>query len=1516
MIKHFSQTAIATILAFGSLTTTAATADGLTARNQRSRAEISMLRAARPRPLKASASPLKVMGGTNQDRQLYGLHCPSYYGDSDTGIAEIGDGSFSWVKKFDSPAFQGCYMGDKYLTIFYDAENPDGVAYEYFDTKTWNSLSRTDYVTDMANILPYALTYDHTSGVVYGCFFQTESWMMDTDAQFGYISDDPVNPTHVIGELPERMRAMGTDKSGQIYGISFTGGLYKINKLTAETEKVMDLQIPSTSEDLDPDTFNSMPWGTYGRESIAFDWETGYLYLAYGDEMDDTFIAQVDINDGTVEIVSDFSYYTGSGTSEVFSGIYFIQESEVTGAVPAAVSDISVEPVGTQLKANVTFTMPVADSEGNSLTGTLDWHIANGSTDLASGQAQAGATVTETVTLTAEGNIPFIVYASLNNANGAPTSTAKWIGPDTPVIDGRPTISASGNKVTVSWTAARSEHGGNLDQVRYKVVRMPDNRLVTDQCADLKTVDNIESEYKTLYHYEITPVAGTKEGATVESRSRYVGTYFAMPFTEDFTDNDRFLQYPISDNNKDENIWDINLNKKAAIYQGNSNAADDYLLIGPFKMKTGGLYSFRMLAGGHTMVEHVAVYTATFGNDGKAAIEDFIPVTLLNPLDGDKTLSKSFTPDKDGDYYFAIAACSGANSQILYIYEVTVNEFTGELPATPENVQFVPEATTATIRFTMPSKSVNGNAATGLTEARIYRDGNLIGSVTQGVRAGAALSFTDTETVSDGFHTYSITAVSSSGEGPSTDISGYRGLDYPGTPDNLRIWEDLATTGLLHITFDAPKRGYNGGYINPDDITYKLDYLLGSGASGETDLGKGTTHTFKVPGNVTIQDLFGGSVYGSNATGAVRQSWRTNVCSIGPAIAIPLQESWAGMSQKSGTWFGQAIGNEALSESYWNISDGSNISIKPQDGDGGMMALSNEVAERGHRIVSPRVTLGNANKPTLIFYYQYTAAAQSCRLEVIVDDQEIRTLREIDTTDGNAGKWMRCEVPLDEFAGKKYVQFAFTGTSASTGAYFAIDNVTISDFVSNDLAIKEISAPAKSGINEKMQLSLLIRNNGSSTVAAGDYSILLYKNGELADEIAGRQISADSELTFTLTDTPLVTDPTTTEYSAEISYAADGNTSNNKSRTVSVRIITPAYPAVTDLSGTPMNGVTLHWSDPSTADMPGTPVTESFESYQAFGISGIGEWTLHDGDKCPTVILSLGTGALDYPNIGQPMAWQIFDPTEAAIPFEVWVPRTGNHILVSYQACANNQRTAKSDDWLISPELNGSKQTVSFYARAAMSSYSPEVFDFMISDGGNATNDFEPLASDVEVPYTTGLEWTEFTYTVPAGTRYFAIVHKSVNKLVMLLDDITYIPAGSQPIALELQGFNIYRDGKRINSEPVVDNDYADTETVEGTDYTYAVTAVWDKGESALSNTVTVKAKASIESITDHKLLITAADGALRIDGGTGEHVCVYSIAGTLVGDSKADGTIFIPVPTAGLYIVKAGNSVAKIAVR
>ncbi len=1466
------------------------------------------------------------------DKQLYGFECPSdfsetFWGGSGAVMVMPGIDYPEGIQELDGSIFQAAYMDGKAFVVFYDAYSPTNVGYKVFDTESWEVESSISYTLNSSNILPYSLTYDHTTGNVYGCFFaNTVNFHSTTDAQFGRINfADASNPTIIISNLPTRMRAMTTDAKGNLFGLSFEGDLYSINKFTGEATKTgIHVELPTVDGgDL------LKPSSTYGRESMCCDWESGDFFIAYGDDGEfwSTYVAQFNPNvGGNATLYADYSYSEsaddyGSGTCNVLTGLYFKQSATAPSkTTPAAPTDMTVTAVGTELKANVTFTMPSVDTEGQAIDSNLTWTVTDGNNELATGTARSGAQVTTTVSVSARGTITFVATAALDGAVSNPASTSAFIGCDTPLIYGLPTVRAAGMKLTVSWNAAEATNDGNLDPITYKVTRMPDNVVVAQANTTTSFVDVITSDIKTLYSYIIQPISGSVEGTPVTSRSIYAGKYIAVPLDENFDDEQRFLQYPIIDANGDDNIWEYySKNGGAAMYPANGKPADDYLLIGPFKMEAGETYSFHMTANGHNYNETIALYAGTDPYNVASFSTELVPPTIIEPIKGAKSFDVTFEPTAAADYYFGIKACSSnASSQFIYVYDVAVKAIGGDAPAAPIALELIPEAKSATIRCTLPEKRINGTQADKLTAVNVYRDNSLIATVTDGVAPGATFSFSDTdEEVSKGYHSYSIAAVNADGEGKVVSGQLWRGADIPGRPSNLRIWEDLDTPGLMHLSFDHPARGYYGGYVNPDEIYYLVNYMVMGVASGVGELGYGTEHTFKLPFNITSQDIFAGSVYGRNSEGSVAATgnWITQTAYFGPAMSLPIHDSWVGMSQQSkGLWGSQNTDNDAIvGQSYWDITDGSSSSVRPQDNDGGMKSFSTSIDNGGKRMLSPRMTLEGADSPTLVFYYLYSKKALEFNLEIFVDDKPATIIKSFDLKAADADKWIRVEIPLSDYKSSKYLQFGFAARSLACEDAVCIDNVTISDLKTNNLSIISFSAPEKVDANNDAALVVGVRNNGSVTVEAANYSVRFYKNDQLLAEIPGKQIAPDTEISFRTTDCPTVADPAEIRYRAEAIYAADKNTADNSSATSVVRLIIAEYPTVTDLKASPRNGVELTWSDPDMSEIPGVSVTETFETYESFIIDNIGPWTTHDGDGCNTVIMSNGMGVLEYPHIGEPMAWQVFDPGEVTVLNAAWYARSGSKMLVSFQASEANDRQSTSDDWLISPELNATEQTISFYARAGLKAYAPEIFDFMISDKTNAVADFKPLASDVEVPYTTE-NWTEFVYRVPAGTRHFAIVHKSFGKMGMLVDDITYIPAGSAPVKLDLEGFNVYRDGKRITDEPVGDNSYTDSDVEAGKQYTYHVSAVWDKGESPLSEPVTITATA-LDNVTTYSLTISGHQGFIRICGGIGEQADIYTTSGVCVASVKAEGTIEIPVARPGVYVVRAGGSSAKVAV-
>ncbi len=133
-------------------------------------------------------------------------------------------------------------------------------------------------------------------------------------------------------------------------------------------------------------------------------------------------------------------------------------------------------------------------------------------------------------------------------------------------------------------------------------------------------------------------------------------------------------------------------------------------------------------------------------------------------------------------------------------------------------------------------------------------------------------------------------------------------------------------------------------------------------------------------------------------------------------------------------------------------------------------------------------------------------------------------------------------------------------------------------------------------------------------------------------------------------------------------------------------------------------------------------------------------------------------------------------------------------------------------------------------------------------------------------------DWTEVTYDLPAGAKYFAIRMVSHDVFAFQVDDITYSAAAAKMLSLatEITGYNIYRDGKLIASVGADVNSYVDINETDG-EHTYYVTVLYGDKESGLSNGATVVTAiselTSDDSLQDADITVYATNGAIVASG-------------------------------------------------
>ncbi len=123
--------------------------------------------------------------------------------------------------------------------------------------------------------------------------------------------------------------------------------------------------------------------------------------------------------------------------------------------------------------------------------------------------------------------------------------------------------------------------------------------------------------------------------------------------------------------------------------------------------------------------------------------------------------------------------------------------------------------------------------------------------------------------------------------------------------------------------------------------------------------------------------------------------------------------------------------------------------------------------------------------------------------------------------------------------------------------------------------------------------------------------------------------------------------------------------------------------------------------------------------------------------------------------------------------------------------------------------------------------------------------------------------------------------------MMLMIDDIRYNALGKDD-RLTLAGFNIYRNGQKVNDKPVEDFDFTDNTATEKLN-SYVATAVYTAGESAASNTVSLELSSIAE--LGSAISISADENSIVISGANGMTVNVFIPDGRNVASLKADAT-------------------------
>ena len=894
-----------------------------------------------------------------------------------------------------------------------------------------------------------------------------------------------------------------------------------------------------------------------------------------------------------------------------------------------------------------------------------------------------------------------------------------------------------------------------------------------------------------------------------------------------------FATMTVLDANDDGITWQYDDRNACAKISFNNDSEQDDWLLAPLQLEAGHLYtlSFAVTGGGTWARES---YSASISKP-LAADHDVLtsedmttelwPRTTMVDAEKKGVKTMQYYATQSGTYYYGIHCTSDVGQSTFRVDDILVQQVAGTTPAAPSlTVEAGAQgALWATLRATAPTTTIDGEPLTELTQMTFYRD-NVVLKVIESPTPGETYTQPDMVPYAR-MNEYKVVATNASGDGDAAVLNQWLGVDTPGAIRNLNVREDPDSVGVLVLSWEAPEMGSHGGYQDPASLCY----WVSAGSDDDVCVGSETTWRYDLH-TTTQQTSCTFALWASNSAGTTKELSRIITGIGGPALVAPLTESF---HHTLGPWMNEmTLGS--LGDAHW-FNQTSNRFGGSQDGDGYCFVFSSEFADRCCRVKSPKIDIRSLTHPRITFFYYQTSAPDTLLVQV---NPEFSTWTTLDTivVQGSSPGWTWAEVSLEGCEQYRFVQIGFEGRNVTVGQEaIAIDQVSVRSRLDHDMEVVSLTVPDKAVVDQEATFSVTLRNNGTQAVEPDDCTVLLLKNGEAVASYESLRLAPGAMLSIRLTDTPTLADGRTAIYAARVMMPTDEYADNDRCEGIAVTVQQPDYPCPESLAAASLSDteIAVTWHFDASQGIPGDAVTDTFEDYDAFTITSFGDWAQYDADGQRTIRMAMAIGSqtqlLDYTNAGYPMAFQVFDPTEAGIPYAAWDPHSGDQYMAAFRNSTNadDQTVHANDDWLISPLVCPRRQTVSFFAKATMGAYVPERLEVWATPWVYVTkeDDMQHFTLLTAFDISNVSAWKEYIFTLPADMAHFAFRYCSQGQYALLLDDVTYVPYDAPLPEVTFEGYNIYRDDEQIGftNQPRFIDDCA----VVGQEYRYNVTAVF-----------------------------------------------------------------------------------------
>ena len=542
----------------------------------------------------------------------------------------------------------------------------DAVGLYAYDTEEGNMRLVKSYDNGRNGIVFYSPTYDYQTRTVYALNgLQGGNGLVKVDLETGEVS----NHAELTGMLKnaeydseDSMKAIAVNYDGDMYGVSYWGGLYKINKVSGECSLVGYLD------------FNPEKAIMYTC-SLAFDNDTDELYWhVYTWVNKYKEVRKINIKDATttqVGIVADSRLY----------GNFSIPFTVAEASAPAKVNGFIVEPEAKGgLKATLKWTNPTKTyGRGGTLESLQKIEIYRNNELVETIEDPGiGKDMTWSEVLPESALFTYKIVPYNEAGKGDRTAVTMFIGQGVPMPVTELTLTPENHGARLTWKAP--EHGKfdaylDTESLRYEITRSDGATIATDCAATTYFDATVDRLAKYTYTVKAKNIGG--ESPAVTSNDAVCGPVVELPHAFTFPTQDDFDVWTVIDGNGDGQSWQYTTwpvaGAKSTMSYMYQLAAHEYFISPKVKIEKDKHYkvTFDATSDNKNIGELIAV---SFGKEATPQAQDSINQYSIRAA-GLQTYRTSLpVVAETGEYNFGFVHRSIEMNYALTISNVRVEE--------------------------------------------------------------------------------------------------------------------------------------------------------------------------------------------------------------------------------------------------------------------------------------------------------------------------------------------------------------------------------------------------------------------------------------------------------------------------------------------------------------------------------------------------------------------------------------------------------------------------------------------------------------------------------------------------------------------------------------------------------------------------------------------------------------------------------------------------------------------------